>query len=233
MPLPQYGVLVGNYNRFERDPVDNFGNFFHGLLYVNAPPPGGGANVEYRCAIDVKLPDGVVEYLKIAIKREDVAGILALGNGYHALPSNGGSGALDYVRSPFITGPIGCASIFYAVLKLLDGKDRKVFTQNAGGSVLDALNSMLVNIRRVVVFGAPFDPLRPGNYGVHDVHMNQGDPMPAPGDPNYNQKLGWYNNGGIWQDGAVLIEHNDDVVEGFFLKFLTQSMNTDANGHPL
>lgn len=232
MPLDQYGVLVGAYNRFERDPPVNYGNFFHGLLYLNAPLPNQQNFVEWRCALDVKAPDGVVEYIKITIKREDIAGILALSPGYHPLAANATSGALDYVRSPFINGPIGCASIFYGLLKLFGGREHKVFTQNAGGSVLDALNTMLVDIKRVYVFGEPFSPLQPGNIGMHDVHMNQGDPPPTPGAPNYGQQQGWYNASGIWQDGGVLIEHNNDTVEGFFIKFLTQTMNTGDDGHP-
>lgn len=232
MPLDQYGVLVGAYNRFERDPPVDYGNFYHGLLYLNAPLPNQQNLVEWRCALDVKAPDGVVEYIRITIKREAIAGILALDPGYHPLTPNAASGALDYVRSPFIVGPIGCLSIFYGLLKALGGREHKVFTQNAGGSVLDALNGMLIDIRRVYVFGEPFDPLQPGNIGMHNVHMNQGDPMPTPGAPNYGQQLGWYNSGGIWQDGGVLIEHNDGTVEGFFIKFLTQTMNTGDDGHP-
>ena len=232
MPLARYGVLAGSFNRFERDPPVDYGNFFHGLLYVNAPLPDQQAPVEWRCAVDVKAPDGVVEYIRLKIKREDVAGILALRDGYHALERNATSGALDYVRSPYIVGPIGCASLFYALLKIFGGTEHKVFTQNVGGSVLDALNGMLVDIRRVYVFGEPFAPLEPGNIGMHDVHMNQGDPPPTPGAPNYNQQLNWYNNSGTWQDGGVLIEHGDNTVEGFFIKFLTQTMNTGDDGHP-
>ena len=54
---------------------------------------------------------------------------------------------------------------FYGLLKLLGGTEHKVFTQNVGGSVLDALNGMLTDIRRVYVFGEPFSPLQPGNIG--------------------------------------------------------------------
>ncbi len=233
MPLARYGVLAGAFNRFERDPPVNYGSFYHGLLYLNAPLPNQRTVAEWRCALDVKAPDGVVEYIKIALKREDVASILALDAGYHDLAHTPSSGALDYVRSAYISGPIGCASIFYGLLSAITGNPaQKVFIQNVGGSVLDALNAMLTNIRRIYVFGAPFDPLQPGNIGMHDVHMNQGDPLPAPGEANYSQKLGWYNSGAIWRDGGVLIEHNDDTVEGFFIKFLTQTMNTGDDGHP-
>ena len=65
MPLDQYGVLAGSFNRFERDPPVDYGNFYHGLLYVNAPLPGQQVPVEWRCALDVKAPDGVVEYLSL------------------------------------------------------------------------------------------------------------------------------------------------------------------------
>jgi hypothetical protein len=232
MPLAQYGLLVGRFDHFDRDDPHHFGSFFHGHIFVRAPGPGGGADIVYRCAVDVKLPDGVVEYIKVKIKREDIAGVLAFGEGYRDLAHTSTSGAIDYVRSNFIAGPIGCLAIFYAILDSLTGGTHKVFTENVGGSVLTDLESVLVNVRRVYVFGAPFFNQGQNERGMHDVHMNQGDPLPAHGDPDFAQKMTWYNNGGIWQDGGVLVEHNNDEVEGFFIKFLTQTLNTDNNGHP-
>src|SRR5262245_51669892 len=227
MPLAGSGVVAGAFDPFDRDDPVNYGNYFHGQIFLQAPPPAGGSNVTYRCAVDVKMPDGIVAYAKLTIKAEDISPVLALGNGYHDLARNSTSGAVDYVRSPFIAGPLGCAAVFFAIFDWFTGSSHKVWRENVGGSVLTDLESILVNIRRIYVFGEHFYNQGDNEHGMHDVHMNQGDPMPASGDPNYAQKLGWYNNSGTWQDGAVFVEHNDDTIEAFLIKFLTQSLNTD------
>ena len=53
MALPAYGVLIGTLNHYEPEPPDDYGNFFHGLIFVNAP-----AGL-YRCAVDVGTPSGI------------------------------------------------------------------------------------------------------------------------------------------------------------------------------
>jgi uncharacterized protein YukJ len=56
---------------------------------------------------------------------------------------------------------------------------------------------------------------------MHDVHYNQGDP------PGQFRHLDL-----IRQDGGVIVRHRDGRFEGFFVKFDTQSLNTDDNGLP-
>ena len=67
------------------------------------------------------------------------------------------------------------------------------------------------------MFGAPY---RTG-LGVHDIHMNQGDP------PGQFQHLD-----GIWQDGGTVVESASGRLDGFLTKFKTQSLDTDDNGLP-
>jgi Uncharacterized conserved protein (DUF2278) len=75
-------------------------------------------------------------------------------------------------------------------------------------------------VQRLYIFGADAT-----NDGVHDVHMNQGDP-----DGSSFQHLD-----GIWQDGGVGFEYGPpqprlDVLQ---IKFETQSLHTDDQGHPI
>ena len=56
---------------------------------------------------------------------------------------------------------------------------------------------------------------------MHDVHMNQGDP-PGP----------FQHLDGIWQDGGVLVERPNGNLAGFFVKFVTQVLNTNDHGLP-
>ena len=37
MAVQDYGVVIGSYDHFDRDPVNHFGNFFHGHIFVRAP----------------------------------------------------------------------------------------------------------------------------------------------------------------------------------------------------
>jgi uncharacterized protein YukJ len=63
----------------------------------------------------------------------------------------------------------------------------------------------------------PIHPVR----GMHDIHYNQGDP------PGIFRPLD-----AIWQDDSVIVHHAGGRYEGFFVKFDTQSLNTDDQGLP-
>src|SRR6476660_8501490 len=95
MPLPNYGVLIGTLDHFSRDDPDNFGSWYHGHVWVNAP---GGI---YRCAVDVKSQFNVpVEYRLVhGIAAQSFNVIASRPNGYHELAPTSTSGALDYIRS--------------------------------------------------------------------------------------------------------------------------------------
>src|SRR4029078_7200729 len=87
-----------------------------------------------------------------------------------------------------------------------------------GENALKAMETLFNDVSRIYVFGAPFTT----GLGVHDIHMNQGDP---PGD--------FQHLDAIWQDGAVIVEHSNGQLDFFLTKFETQSLNTDNNGLPI
>jgi hypothetical protein len=84
---------------------------------------------------------------------------------------------------------------------------------------LDALDPHLRAASRIYVFGERFD----SGDGVHDVHLNQGDPLGSQ----------WWDSNGIWQDGAVACQGPDGHVAVWQVMFKTQRLTTDAHGHPL
>jgi Uncharacterized conserved protein (DUF2278) len=88
-----------------------------------------------------------------------------------------------------------------------------------GDNALDALGRLLADTRRVHIYGERFED---GGDGVHDVHMNQGDPAGSQ----------WYPTNGPWQDGAVACRLTDGSVAVWQVRFNTQSLDTDAAGHP-
>lgn len=89
---------------------------------------------------------------------------------------------------------------------------------STGDNALNELEAHLTGCARVFVFGAPYTT----GLGVHDVHMNQGDP------PGQFRHLD-----GIWQDGGTIIERPDGEFVAVITKFETQSLNTDDNGLPI
>lgn len=220
MPVQNYGVVIGQFDHFDRDDANNYGNYYHGHIFVRTPDA-----VMYNCAVDVKYPDGKVEYFSPsrldATKFNVVPG---LADGYHALASNDSSGAIDYKRDPLISEPLGCLAIFDVLLNWLTGQNNQVWKQNVGSSALTDLEAFLnAGIQRIFVFGSRYQNANQNPpQGMHDCHMNQGDP------PGQFQVLD-----GIWQDGGVIVQRPNGDYAGFFVKFVTQTLNTDDQGLPL
>lgn len=206
MPVRDYGVVIGQFNHFDSDDANHFGSFFHGHIFVRV---GSGAQaVLVNCAVDVKFPTGMVEYFnpsKLDATATEFTTVHALADGFHPLAPTPSSGALDYVRNPLI----GCP----------------VWKQNVGMSALtdlEAFHAADGGIRRIYVFGAHFrNAAQNPPQGMHDVHMNQGDP-PGP----------FQHLDGIWQDGGVLVERPNGNLAGFFVKFVTQTLDTNDHGLP-
>jgi Uncharacterized conserved protein (DUF2278) len=217
MPLPSYGVLVGTLVRFAREDPNDFGSWYHGKMYVQAPAG------QYECAVDVSTPSGVpVQYREVRrLDRQVFAPVAALPPGWHALARTPTSGAIDYVRAPLLRGrgaPLAVVTDplvrwVNAVLKL----PRLGWVESTADNALDLLERRLTGSRRVYVFGAAYTT----GLGVHDIHLNQGDP------PGQFQHLD-----GIWQDGGTIIESAKGELGAFLTKFKTQSLNTDDHGLP-
>lgn len=221
MPVQDYGVVVGTFDHFDKDDANHYGNFYHGHIFVRA-----GVNTLYNVAVDVKYPGGTVEYFTPAsLDAAKFANRAALSDGFHPLAPNATSGAIDYVRDPLISEPLGCLAIFDTILNALTHTNNQVWKQNVGMSALTDLQSWLSaegGIQRIWAFGAHYhNPNQNPTDGIHDCHLNQGDP------PGNFQKLD-----GIWQDGGVIVQRPGGNLAGFFVKFVTQTLNTNDQGLP-
>jgi Uncharacterized conserved protein (DUF2278) len=160
MPLPAYGVLVGTLSLFTRDSLTPTGSFRHGALHVDTPVG------QYECAVDVLTPSGIkVQYRLIhRLNHLALTPILRLPAGWQPLASTRSSGALDYVRSPFVG--IGMAassfgfwlfrrdSLIGRFLRWLESL-RTSWIDSTGDNALNALETQLLGSVRVFVFGAP------------------------------------------------------------------------------
>jgi hypothetical protein len=217
VPLSSYGVLIGTLNRFTREDPNDFGSWYHGKMYIQTPAG------EYECAVDVSTPSGIpVQYREVRnLDQQFFAPVSNLGAGWHLLTPAAGSGALDYVRAPLLRGRGGCVAIvaspLIALINAILRSPRFGWVESTADNALNLLEQRLTGSRQVHVFGAPYST----GHGVHDIHLNQGDP------PGQFQHLD-----GIWQDGGTIIESSTGELNAFLTKFKTQSLDTDDNGLP-
>jgi uncharacterized protein YukJ len=218
MPLKQYGVLIGQL--FTPQEQTYQGNWFHGIFYVNVP----GAAVPRRCVTDFSnATKNLIQY-RIFPNLNAVlfANLMALPDGYTALPPSATSGAVDYVRSPILNPgasiPTGQGWIV---------SDGIVAVQQ----LQDQLSAAPA---KLFVFGEPFtDPSISTTDGVqskdgmHNVHMNQGDPAHSSDGKDHQV------DDGIWQDGATFFLNADGSLTAFCSKFISQTFDTNAHGLPV
>jgi uncharacterized protein YukJ len=215
MPVRNYGVLKA---RVERARAEHRGATPHFDILANAE------TTLFRIAVNTRSTDRRRPDLLYAcdehFEHPLTDGLAALDDGFHPLPLSAGGG-LDYVRDGLIT------------------RDRmRVMPCDLPGPDND-LNEMLerwVDVAaddldaRVYAYGSRWGPdhehdpvfhFRPGN-GVHEVHMNQGNPFGPHGHEN-----------GIRQDGALLFHFPDDGRwVAIFLAFQHQTWHTDERGNP-
>jgi hypothetical protein len=228
MPVQDYGVVIGALDHFERDDPNAFGQFFHGHISVRTPNPQGSGTIIYNCAVDVNAPTGAIEFLDMPVL--DAAKFIVvptLSDGYHRLASTPMSGALDYARSPLLQQAQGCMSAIFNFLAAITGRPAppSPWLTNSGTQALDVLERLVLttSVEKVFVFGSRYlNAAQNPPQGMHDIHCNQGDP------PGQFRPLD-----GIWQDGGVITRSSNGIYGGYFVKFASQSLNTDNNGWPI
>jgi uncharacterized protein YukJ len=188
-----------------------------------------GNGEAWRVAVNVLSGD----QSKVIFHRSDplqnhplLAGLPEVANGFTLLPpeARSASSCLDYFRAPLFDWPTGVA------------------VPSTGPGASDDLQDMLVAYLKqlqgqngeLFAFGAKFpEPGQPPSprpidhefhttQGVHDIHMNQGNP---PGS--------FATDNGVFQDGGLILKFASRYV-GLFLRFETQWLPTDnSTGHRL
>jgi len=244
MTLQEYGVLLGTI-------VDHSyytaGNWPHFHLGVQAPGRDG-ALVRYDCAVDVKSSSNSLVMARFLhrVQPSDFSA-WSLPDGYHRLASNAASGALDYARHPaFAEGALCRSDSWFArAIAYYFGFCPQWITES-GDNLANEFPNIISRAKRVAVFGAPYTD---GTYGMHDIHMNQGDPNPSTSsDPHAAQ---FWGNDGIWQDGGLLLQYEGiqrfprgrtppwrtpyfmSTFAALEIRFSTQTLRTGNDGHPL
>ena len=233
MPITGYGVAIGTYAGFYRDPPDEFGKWYHGHLQITTPAG------QYTSALDVDTPSGIGVAIKTVAPLDAslFAPVSGLANGWHPLASTATSGALDYLRSevlldrcpppawreshsswPWWRGWYDSWLYWFRYVICLVLRRFRGWAKSSGDAALTALESALPGCQRVFLFGQHYT----SGLGVHNVHMNQGDPAGS----------AWWASNGIWQDGAVVVQKADGTFAAWLIRFNSQSLTTDDQGHP-
>ena len=206
MPIPNYSVLKG-------DPVS--GKLVSGRsphFQIQVQTDDGPITV----AVNVESQDGseVLYLVDHGFQPDNEADLLQLGTGLTALESAPGGLALDYVRSRVHGEPLVTRDQMSLLPMSFKAGSRRNDLHN---EVIDLQNRAIADADGTIyAFGSAFaDP--GGVQGIHDIHMNQGNPEGSHDRDN-----------GVFQDGAILM--NLPAAQTWlavFIAFQTQSFDTD------
>ena len=211
MPIQDYSVLKG-------DPTAGqvvSGSSPHYQITVQA---SGGP---FTVAVNIQSVDGseVLYVIDNGFVPPQPGALLALPPGMTALKSAPGGLALDFVRET-VQGTLMVDKAAMTLLPLQFPAAHR--HNNLNNSIVDLLNRAIADKDGTIyAFGSAYSDSGRID-GIHDIHMNQGNPR-----ANHDQE------NGIWQDGGLFVNlPAQNTWVAIFLAFQTQSWNTDSNGNP-
>jgi uncharacterized protein YukJ len=208
-----YGVLKGPVVDFGRED-DNSSPHFQ--IVINA------TNNRWRVPVNVKSTDGsrVLFAIKDPLVNHRLISVLnQIPVGF--TPEGDGRFFLDYAAEPIFD-----LTAMRALPHTLTGPDN---------DLQDFVEHRVAIAKRdnqpMFAFGSRFPGGSPRaadikfntNGGVHDIHMNQGNPVPGP----------FAGDNGSEQDGGLIVQTGPSTFAGIFLAFRTQLLPTDDHGNPL
>jgi len=213
MPIQNYSLLKG-------DPTSGkvvSGNSPHYQITVDAP------RGPFTIAVNIQSVDRseVLYTVDHAFVPPDPASLLALPARMKRLKSVPGGLAIDYVRSTVAGAPMVDRNSMTLLPLSYHARARHNDLHN---EVVDLLNRTIADKDGTVyAFGSAYADQGKID-GIHDIHMNQGNPAGS-----HNQ------DNGIWQDGALWVNlpSQNDAWLAIFIAFQTQSWNTDNGGNPV
>jgi uncharacterized protein YukJ len=221
MPITSYSVLAG-------DPVSGkvvSGSSTHYQITMNAP---GGP---FTVAVNIQSVDGseVLYAIEEDFTLPDEADLLSLPMGMTPLKSEPGGLALDFVRSQVNGAPMitkGQMTLLPQMVQKGSEEERmlaRAMSSALQNAVVTLLNMTIADKDGVIyAFGSAYADNGKVD-GIHDIHMNQGNPRNNHGGDN-----------GIWQDGALMIHlPAKGTWTAVFIAFQTESWSTDSVGNPI
>jgi uncharacterized protein YukJ len=224
MPIANYSVLAGR---------PTAGKVVSGAsAHYQITMQAGGRT--FTVAVNIQSVNGseVLYAIEEGFTPPDLAGLTTLPMGMTALKSEAGGLALDYVRST-----VGGASmIAKAQMTLLPEQSEKAKGSSVEAEAIQrakarALENAVITLLNMTIadkdgviyaFGSAYADGGKVD-GIHDIHMNQGNPANNHGGDN-----------GVWQDGALFINlPSKKTWTAVFIAFQTESWSTDSAGNPV
>jgi len=224
MPIANYSVLAG------RPTAGKVVSGASAHYQITMQATGG----RFTVAVNIQSVDGseVLYAIEENFTPPDSAGLTSLPMGMTALKSEAGGLALDYVRSTVGGAPM----ITRAQMTLLPKQGAKAKGLSAEAEAIQrakarALENAVVTLLNMTIadkdgmiyaLGSAFSDQGQVD-GIHDIHMNQGNPANNHGGDN-----------GVWQDGALFINlPSKGTWTAVFIAFQTESWTTDSAGNPV
>ncbi len=214
MPIQDYGVLKA---RPQQGVQATAASPHYQILVVDAN------ETKYRIAVNVESQNQPVDlqyYIASNFQNTITSQLSTLPSTFTALTSQPGGLALDYVRGSLF--PISQVDQLFAIAA--ENTLSQLLDTHIQQAIADPNGFICAFGQRWPETNTPDQPFGfvPDN-GIHDIHMNQGDT-----DSSFSSE------NGSWQDGALLIYlPSTQQWTAIFLKFQSQSWQTDANGQPL
>ena len=223
MPITNYSVLAGK---------PTAGKVVSGASahYQITMKAGSGT---FTVAMNIRSVDGsdVLYAIVEDFTPPDLTGLTALPMGMTALKSEPGGLALDFVRSMVSGAPMitkAQMTLLPQLVANVKGSAEQQMIQRARAKALENAVVTLLNMTIadkdgvIYAFGSAYADSGKVD-GIHDIHMNQGNPKNNHGGDN-----------GVWQDGALLINlPSKKTWTAVFIAFQTESWTTDSVGNPV
>ena len=221
MPIASYSILEGTPTAGKVVQ----GNSPHYQITLQAT---GGP---FTVAVNILSTDG--SEVRYAILNNftppDPTALAALKPGIHTLPSKPGGLAIDYVRSTVAGKPMITLGQMTLLPKNLSLTPHAELNANPLLNAVDTLLNQAVATKNAVIyaFGSAFSDKGKVD-GIHDIHMNQGNPVNNHG-----------NDNGAWQDGGLFLHLPTPGASGsgtwtaLFIAFQNEVWTTDNAGNPL
>lgn len=213
MPIPNYSVLKGDPQSGEVVFGDG-GTTAHYRIHLNTDSGSSEADV------NIQSSDGseVLYVIYDPFTPPNAGSLEQLALGITALDSVPGTLALDYVRET-----IGESMMVNRADMTLLPKPTQNQADQLKNAVIALLNEAVADPNGAIYsFGSSFSDAN-GVTGVHNIHMNQGNP---PGQ--------FESDNGVWQDGAVFVSlPASSTWKALFIAFQTETWQTDAQGNPV
>lgn len=211
MPITNYSVLQGQ---------PTAGRIVTGTsthYQITMQATGG----PFTVAVNIQSKDGseVLYAILNNFQPPNAPALLALNSGITALESRPGGLALDFVREQINGKPMISLAQMTLLSKKADITDHATPLENAVDTVL---NQTIADKGTIFAFGSAYADSGKLD-GIHDIHMNQGNPLNSYGADN-----------GVWQDGAIFIYlPGTQQWTAIFIAFQSESWNTDNSGNPV